>query len=119
MCGVAKMPVVLPCRTHLSTSPSYQLVSRKALRFPGSVMAVVGASGSGKSTIAWLLLRLYDPQRGSVTLDGTDVRRLDPVWLRQQTGVVSQVCRTAGGVPLVHRRQGAVVSRRAHGYYVV
>ncbi|XP_043233712.1 ATP-binding cassette sub-family B member 10, mitochondrial-like [Amphibalanus amphitrite] len=56
----------------------------------GSVMAVVGASGSGKSTIAWLLLRLYDPQAGTVTLDGTDVRKLDPMWLREQIGVVSQ-----------------------------
>ena len=51
----------------------------------------MGASGSGKSTIAWLLLRLYDPQSGTVTLDGTDVRQLDPMWLREQIGVVSQV----------------------------
>ncbi|XP_037086285.1 ATP-binding cassette sub-family B member 10, mitochondrial-like [Pollicipes pollicipes] len=56
----------------------------------GSVLAVVGPSGSGKSTVAWLLLRLYDPLEGRVTLDGNDVRELDPMWLRDQIGVVSQ-----------------------------
>ncbi|XP_023932001.1 ATP-binding cassette sub-family B member 10, mitochondrial-like isoform X2 [Lingula anatina] len=56
----------------------------------GSVMAVVGPSGSGKSTLAGLFLRLYDPQKGSITLDGTDTTQLDPEWLRHQTGTVSQ-----------------------------
>jgi ABC-type multidrug transport system fused ATPase/permease subunit len=44
----------------------------------------------GKSTIAWLLERFYDPQQGRVTLDGRDIRELDPSWLRRQIGIVAQ-----------------------------
>jgi ABC-type multidrug transport system fused ATPase/permease subunit len=57
---------------------------------PGQVVAVVGSSGAGKSTIAALLSRLYDPTRGAVLLDGRDLRELDPHWLRRQIGVVAQ-----------------------------
>lgn len=57
---------------------------------PGEVVAVVGYSGAGKSTLAALLSRFYDPQGGRVTLDGVDLRELDPAWLREQIGVVSQ-----------------------------
>jgi ATP-binding cassette subfamily B protein len=56
----------------------------------GSIVALVGPSGSGKTTIAALVGRLYDPDEGRVTLDGRDVRELDPEWLRRQIGVVSQ-----------------------------
>jgi ATP-binding cassette subfamily B protein len=57
---------------------------------PGEVVAVVGSSGAGKSTIAALVSRLYDPTRGSLRLDGRDLRELDPKWLRRQIGVVAQ-----------------------------
>jgi len=57
---------------------------------PGEVIAIVGRSGAGKSTIGALLSRLYDPLRGTVRLDGHDVRDLDPKWLRQRVGVVAQ-----------------------------
>ena len=57
---------------------------------PGEVVALVGPSGSGKSTIAGLLGRLYDPIAGRLTLDGNDLRSLDPNWLRAQIGVVPQ-----------------------------
>lgn len=57
---------------------------------PGEVVALVGPSGAGKSTIAALLIRLYDPTSGRVTLDGADLRALDPAWLRRLVGVVSQ-----------------------------
>ncbi len=57
---------------------------------PGQLIAIVGASGAGKSTIAGLLSRLYDPSDGVVSLDGHDLRTLDPDWLREQVGVVSQ-----------------------------
>uniref|UniRef100_A0A8C7TW89 ATP binding cassette subfamily B member 10 n=1 Tax=Oncorhynchus mykiss TaxID=8022 RepID=A0A8C7TW89_ONCMY len=56
----------------------------------GSVMAVVGPSGSGKSTLVSLLLRLYDPVAGVITIDGHDVRDLNPYWLRSHIGTVSQ-----------------------------
>ena len=57
---------------------------------PGEVVALVGPSGAGKSTLGSLLVRLYDPSGGRLTLDGVDLRDLDPSWLRSQVGVVSQ-----------------------------
>ncbi|XP_073690067.1 ATP-binding cassette sub-family B member 10, mitochondrial [Garra rufa] len=69
-------------------SPIFQDLS---LSVPaGSVMAVVGSSGSGKSTLVSLLLRLYDPDSGVVTVDGRDIRDLNPYWLRSHVGTVSQ-----------------------------
>jgi subfamily B ATP-binding cassette protein MsbA len=57
---------------------------------PGTSVALVGRSGAGKSTIADLMLRFYDPSSGAVTFDGNDLRRLDSAWLRRQIGVVPQ-----------------------------
>jgi len=56
----------------------------------GQVIGVVGASGSGKSTLAKLMQRFYIAQRGRVAIDGIDVARVHPRWLRQQIGVVVQ-----------------------------
>jgi len=53
-------------------------------------VAVVGPSGGGKSTLIQLLLRLYDPATGTVTLDGTDLRHLRGAELRRRFGVVPQ-----------------------------
>lgn len=50
----------------------------------------MGRSGSGKSTIAALLLRLYDPQTGGVYLDNINIKDLNPNWLRNNIGAVSQ-----------------------------
>ncbi len=57
---------------------------------PGKVLALVGPSGGGKSTVAALLSRLYEPDQGQLSLDGNPYSRLDPDWLRQQIGVVDQ-----------------------------
>ena len=57
---------------------------------PGQVVGVVGRSGSGKSTIAKLMQRLYVPERGRVLVDGVDLAQIDPAWLRRQVGVVLQ-----------------------------
>lgn len=56
----------------------------------GETVALVGASGSGKSTIVSLILRFYDPTSGQVLLDGVDVRKMNVPWLRSKIGVVSQ-----------------------------
>ena len=57
---------------------------------PGEVVAIVGPTGAGKSTIAALLPRLYDVTSGRVLLDGTDVRDYDLGWLRSQIALVQQ-----------------------------
>jgi subfamily B ATP-binding cassette protein HlyB/CyaB len=56
----------------------------------GQFIGIVGASGSGKSTIARLIQRLYVPEGGRVMIDGTDLAMADPAWLRRQIGVVLQ-----------------------------
>ena len=55
---------------------------------PGSTVALVGATGSGKTTLVQLLPRLYDPRSGSVLIDGADVRDVDVVSLRSAIAVV-------------------------------
>lgn len=57
---------------------------------PGENVALVGPSGAGKSTLFDLILRFYDPQQGSISLDGIDARELDPIELREHIGLVSQ-----------------------------
>ena len=57
---------------------------------PGQVIGIVGRSGSGKSTIAKLIQRLYVPERGRILVDGVDLAQVDPAWLRRQVGVVLQ-----------------------------
>ena len=57
---------------------------------PGNVIGIVGRSGSGKSTIAKLIQRLYVPERGRILVDGVDLAQVDPAWLRRQVGVVLQ-----------------------------
>jgi len=57
---------------------------------PGETVALVGASGCGKSTIINLLLRFYDPMNGEVMLDGRDIKTLNIRWLRSQIGYVGQ-----------------------------
>ena len=58
--------------------------------YPGTVVGVVGRSGSGKSTISKLLQRLYIPESGKILIDGVDIATTDPSWLRRQIGVVLQ-----------------------------
>jgi ATP-binding cassette subfamily B protein len=57
---------------------------------PGEAVALVGASGAGKSTIMNLLPRFYDPQRGQILIDGLDIRNVTLASLRRQIGIVPQ-----------------------------
>ena len=56
----------------------------------GETVALVGPTGAGKTTLASLLLRYYDPVRGRITLDGHDIRQVDRASLARQTSVVLQ-----------------------------
>lgn len=57
---------------------------------PGEHVGIIGAVGSGKTTIERLILNLYQPESGSVQVDGVDVRQIDPADLRRNIGVVQQ-----------------------------
>jgi len=57
---------------------------------PGQRLALVGVSGAGKSTIVSLILRLYEPQRGTILIDGRDIRQYKRASLRRHTGIVLQ-----------------------------
>ena len=57
---------------------------------PGEIVAIVGASGSGKSTVTKLIQRLHLPQSGRVLIDGVDLGLVDPMWLRRSVAVVLQ-----------------------------
>jgi ABC transporter fused permease/ATP-binding protein len=71
--------------------PDYPVFSHLNLTInEGETVALVGASGSGKTTVAALIQRFYDPQNGQVLLDGTAVTEISPDWLRKQIGTVSQ-----------------------------
>jgi ATP-binding cassette subfamily B protein len=56
----------------------------------GQTIALVGHTGAGKSTFVKLLTRFYDPTRGSISLDGCDLRELEQHWLRRSMGIVPQ-----------------------------
>ncbi|XP_004305767.1 PREDICTED: ABC transporter B family member 19-like [Fragaria vesca subsp. vesca] len=56
----------------------------------GSTVALVGGSGSGKSTVIWLIQRFYDPTQGKVMMGGVDLRETDVKWLRRQIALVGQ-----------------------------
>ncbi|GMT12057.1 hypothetical protein PFISCL1PPCAC_3354 [Pristionchus fissidentatus] len=72
-----------PERDRLFSNISFQVPA-------GKITAVVGPSGSGKSTIASLMLRLYDPDTGRITIDGTDLKEMDPSVWRRNIGTVGQ-----------------------------
>nr|WCD39452.1 Ste6-2 [Ganoderma boninense] len=71
--------------------PGVPIVKDLSITFPaGKTIALVGASGSGKSTVISLVERFYDPLAGTVKLDGVDLKALNVKWLRSQIGLVSQ-----------------------------
>ena len=57
---------------------------------PGKTLALVGASGCGKTTVTALMQRFYDPKLGSLMFGGVDLRDLNTPWLRSQIGIVFQ-----------------------------
>ncbi|GAB4178695.1 MAG: ABC transporter ATP-binding protein [Coleofasciculaceae cyanobacterium] len=91
----------------------------------GTTLALVGASGAGKSTMADLLPRFYDPLEGRITIDGKDLREFDIRSLRQAMGIVSQDTflfnhsvryNIAYGLKHVSEQQVMVAAKRANAY---
>ena len=71
--------------------PACMALKKVDLRIaPGETIAIVGHTGSGKSTLVSLIPRLIDPTQGRVLLDGVDLRERDPEWVRRQIGFVPQ-----------------------------
>ncbi len=73
------------------TRPDFEVL--KSISFKassGETVALVGSSGSGKSTIASLILRFYDPQLGSIEVDGVNSKDLQLTELRRQIAIVPQ-----------------------------
>ena len=74
-----------------SYRPDDPILSNLSFRIaPGEHVALVGPTGSGKTTVIRLLCRLYEPQRGRILLDGIDIRQLPIPTMRQRLGVVLQ-----------------------------
>lgn len=71
--------------------PDVTIFDKFCLDIPsGKIVALVGGSGSGKSTVISLIERFYEPLFGQILLDGNDIRDLDLKWLRKQIGLVNQ-----------------------------
>lgn len=78
-------------RVRFAYKPDEEVLKGVSFRAePGETIALVGATGSGKSTIVSLLLRFYDVTKGEVRVDGTDVRSFDPSSFRDGFGIVLQ-----------------------------
>ncbi|CAG8839927.1 24510_t:CDS:2, partial [Racocetra persica] len=76
---------------HYPTRPDVPILKNFNLIIePGQTVALVGSSGSGKSTIVSLLERFYDPINGSILLDGVDIKNINIQSLRRQIGLVGQ-----------------------------
>ncbi|CAI2169154.1 2825_t:CDS:10 [Funneliformis geosporum] len=76
---------------HYPARPDVQVLKNFSLTIePGETVALVGTSGSGKSTIVGLLERFYDPIEGQILLDGEDIKRINIKSLRAQIGLVGQ-----------------------------
>ena len=74
-----------------SYEPDHPVIRDMSLTIePGETLAIVGATGSGKTTLVNLLERMYDPDSGNILLDGNDLRQLDIQWLRKVVGLVMQ-----------------------------
>jgi ATP-binding cassette subfamily B protein len=79
---------------------------------PGRRVALVGHTGAGKTSIINLLMRFYDVQRGRVTLDGVDVRALDPAALRASMALVLQDVHLFSGTIASNIRLGSPISEQ-------
>jgi ATP-binding cassette subfamily B protein len=87
-------------------APDEALHDVSMLVSPGQLAALVGPSGAGKTTISYLIPRLYDVERGAVTIDGRDVRELTAATIARAVGVVTQESYLFGGTVRDNIRYG-------------
>ncbi len=93
MIGAGSMEGKIEFRNVSFTYPETGIKALKNVSFsvtPGEILAIIGRTGSGKSTIAQLLMRMYDTESGSITVDGTDIREYQTQSYRDQIGFVPQ-----------------------------
>lgn len=95
--------------------PEVVVMDNVTLDIPaGKTTALVGASGSGKSTIVGLVERFYDPVEGKIFLDGHDISTLNLRWLRQQMALVSQEPILFGTTIFHNIRHGLIGTKNEH-----
>ena len=100
---------------HVDAAPRWVLRGVSATVPAGGTLAIVGATGSGKSALIDLVPRLYDPQEGEVLLDGIPVRELAPEVLRAEIGYVPQESFLFGESILANLTYGGATPEAAAG----
>ena len=103
-------PTVLSAPAQVLSTPAYVLEDIDFAVEPGKSVALVGATGAGKTSIISLLMRFYDVQKGRVTLDGTDIRELDLLELRRAIALVLQDVHLFSGTIASNIRLGSAIS---------
>ena len=111
---------------HYPSRPDVTTLNNIQFRIPaGKCVALVGASGCGKSTCIQLIQRFYDSVAGEVTIDGVNVKNLNVAWLREQIGIVGQepiLFATTIGENIKYGKEGATqeeveqVARQANAH---
>ena len=79
---------------------------------PGETVALVGPSGAGKSTVFAMLLRFHDPQHGTISVDGVDIRAVDPAPLRERIALVPQAPTIFAAVARTYRSVTSIFSTK-------
>ena len=108
---VVKRPTITFDHVHFGYEPERTILHGLTFEVPaGSNLAIVGPSGAGKSTIARLLFRFYDPQRGRILIDGQDITGVTQESLRAHIGIVPQdsvLFNDTIGYNIAYGREGA------------
>ena len=108
---IVKRPSITFDHVHFGYEPDRTILHGLTFEVPaGSHVAIVGPSGAGKSTIARLLFRFYDPQRGRILIDGQDISKVQQETLRAHIGIVPQdsvLFNDTIGYNIAYGREGA------------